>query len=474
MGRVRGEKMGIFRQFPYSNFHEINLDWLIREWLNYKSEMNLHFANLSAEVTALKEYVENYFDNLDIQDEINNKIDEMVEDGTFEILLGRYLASASRASVFNDHAGLWSGAKLVEPDADHIVPAAFSSDGDLLYIIWGSNTSQTSVIQKMQYIDETTIVALDTSIGLDVKHPNSMTLKDNELYIIDSDDQCIKVVSLSDWSVYSIELDINVSSITYQALHGFAILGTAAGNNIIAYYNDDFTEKYDQFILEYERYTRQDMMSDEYFIYSLRYDPNMVIVFDWYGNTVKYIMLPMMEECEAITYCHNLYLIGYYKRNNSYWKIANIRNDRSRPGVGTLSSRMLTQMVVVYNSNTRNADGVFKSYKRNLARELIIVWRLSGGKAKISTVMSGLGTALELSALNIGDAGTNVYMEELSITLTDTGFTFNNAHVMGFILNEDKNDIASVVSRDNVSHPNNMPYIERVYCVYGTFYNSPE
>ena len=466
--------MGIFRQFPYSNFHDMNLDWLIRSWLDYKAEMDLNFDNLSDAVNALKEYVENYFDNLDIQDEINNKIDEMVEDGTFEILLGRYLASASRASVFNDHAGLWSGAKLVEPDTDHIVPMCFASDGDLLYIIWGSNTSNTTIVQVMQYINETTLVELSRSISLDVKHPNSATLKDDELYIIDSMDQCVKVVSLTDYAVTAIELDIGVSSITYHPHHGFAIMGTFAGNNVIAYYNDDFTEKYDQFVLEYERYTRQDMMSDEYFIYSLRYDPNMVIVFDWYGNTVKYIMLPMMEECEAITYCHNLYLIGYYKRNNSYWKIANIRNDRSRPGVGTLSSRMLTQMVVVYNSSTRNVDGVFKSYKRNLARELIIVWRLSGGKAKISTVMSGLNTPLELASLNIGDSGNNVYMEELSITLTDTGFTFNNAHVMGFILNEEKTDIASVVSRDNVSHPNNMPYIERIYCVYGTFYNSPE
>ena len=466
--------MGIFRQFPYSNFHEMNLDWLIDSWLEYKAEMDLNFDNLTDEVNALKEYVENYFENLDVQEEINNKIDEMVEDGTFEILLGRYLASASRASVFNDHAGLWSGAKLVEPDADHIVPMSFASDGDLLYIVWGSNTSNTTVIQTMQYINETTIVEIEKSIGLDVKHPNSATLKDNELYIIDSIDQCVKVVSLTDYAVTAIELDIGVSSITYHPYHGFAIMGTFAGNNVIAYYNDDFTEKYDQFILEYERYTRQDMMSDDYFIYSLRYDPNMVIVFDWYGNTVKYIMLPMMEECEAITYCHNQYLIGYYKRNNSFWKIANIRNDRSRPGVGTLSNRMLTQMVVVYNSSSRNVDGVFKSYKRSLARELIIVWRLSGGKAKFSTVFANFNTPLELASLNIGDTGANVYMEELSITLTDTGFTFNNAHVMGFILNEEKTNIASVVSRDNVSHPNSMPYIERIYCVYGTFYNSPE
>ena len=39
----------------------------------------------------LKEYVENYFDNLDVQEEINNKLDAMVEDGTLGNLIGQYV-----------------------------------------------------------------------------------------------------------------------------------------------------------------------------------------------------------------------------------------------------------------------------------------------------------------------------------------------------------------------------------------------
>lgn len=37
----------------------------------------------------LKEYVDTYFDNLDVQDEINNKLDEMVEDGTFDVIFAQ-------------------------------------------------------------------------------------------------------------------------------------------------------------------------------------------------------------------------------------------------------------------------------------------------------------------------------------------------------------------------------------------------
>lgn len=41
-------------------------------------------------IIVLKNYVEHYFDNLDVQNEINNKLDEMVEDGTLENLLNNY------------------------------------------------------------------------------------------------------------------------------------------------------------------------------------------------------------------------------------------------------------------------------------------------------------------------------------------------------------------------------------------------
>ena len=39
----------------------------------------------------LKSFVDNYFDNLDVQEEINNKLDDMVEDGTLQELINAYL-----------------------------------------------------------------------------------------------------------------------------------------------------------------------------------------------------------------------------------------------------------------------------------------------------------------------------------------------------------------------------------------------
>ena len=44
-------------------------------------------------LVQLKDYVENYFDNLDVQVEINNKLDEMAQDGTLQEIISSYLNS---------------------------------------------------------------------------------------------------------------------------------------------------------------------------------------------------------------------------------------------------------------------------------------------------------------------------------------------------------------------------------------------
>lgn len=45
--------------------------------------------------TELQSYVNNYFDNLDVQDEINNKLDKMLEDGVLEQIIEQYLSSSA-------------------------------------------------------------------------------------------------------------------------------------------------------------------------------------------------------------------------------------------------------------------------------------------------------------------------------------------------------------------------------------------
>ena len=60
----------------------------------------------------LKTYVDTYFDNLDVQEEINNKLDQMVEDGTLQEIITTYIQSAV-AWTFDTVSDMQSATNLI-------------------------------------------------------------------------------------------------------------------------------------------------------------------------------------------------------------------------------------------------------------------------------------------------------------------------------------------------------------------------
>lgn len=100
-----------FEQIPYTNFHGTNQDWMIQQikqmiadWASYRANLDTAWADyqeninswrqaLDAAFAELHTYVHDYFDNLDVQEEINNKLDQMAEDGTLDQLLLPYFNS---------------------------------------------------------------------------------------------------------------------------------------------------------------------------------------------------------------------------------------------------------------------------------------------------------------------------------------------------------------------------------------------
>lgn len=88
----------MFHKYPYTDFHELNLDGLIAEWkkfLNEYQSVNKRVDDMEQAIEDFREYINNYFDNLDVQEEINNKLDEMEADGSLETILSHY--------VYNTH-----------------------------------------------------------------------------------------------------------------------------------------------------------------------------------------------------------------------------------------------------------------------------------------------------------------------------------------------------------------------------------
>lgn len=83
-----------FEQFPYSNFHDLNLDWIISEVKKAIEGFKALSAKTDDFETTLNnalEYINNYFKNLDVQEEINNKLEEMKKNGELADIIAAFL-----------------------------------------------------------------------------------------------------------------------------------------------------------------------------------------------------------------------------------------------------------------------------------------------------------------------------------------------------------------------------------------------
>lgn len=92
--------MPFFDHYPYTNFHNVNLDWVlqaVKSWGALVEQNNQNFINLEAANESFKNYIttylSNYFDNLDVQDEINNKLDQMLRSGVLTPYMQPYIVS---------------------------------------------------------------------------------------------------------------------------------------------------------------------------------------------------------------------------------------------------------------------------------------------------------------------------------------------------------------------------------------------
>ena len=75
---------------PYTNFHELNQDWFLQEFnkiIEQWKTMQKNFNNLHDAFNDLKSYVQNYFKNLDVQEEIDNKLNNMAKSGELSNLI---------------------------------------------------------------------------------------------------------------------------------------------------------------------------------------------------------------------------------------------------------------------------------------------------------------------------------------------------------------------------------------------------
>ena len=128
-------------------------------------EINEFETNITALYNQLHDYVENYFDNLDVQEEINNKLDAMAEAGTLQSIIYEYLNSVA-LFCYDNLAGMKAATNFVNGSYAKTLGYTAKNDlGGAVYKIRTKTNDDTT--------DEMTLIALydTTLVGELVKTP---------------------------------------------------------------------------------------------------------------------------------------------------------------------------------------------------------------------------------------------------------------------------------------------------------------
>lgn len=87
-----------FENFPYTDFHELNLDWIIK----IVKECKAISGETAVGLEELKKYVNQYFDDLNVQQQINNKLDAMAADGTLAEIINQEIFADLNQDIENN------------------------------------------------------------------------------------------------------------------------------------------------------------------------------------------------------------------------------------------------------------------------------------------------------------------------------------------------------------------------------------
>lgn len=120
-------KLTPFKWFVLENFPFIEADFdALTEWqlfqklgremnkiINSENTLGNQVVNLTNAFNNLQDYVNNYFTNLDVQEEINNKLNQMAESGQLTEIVTAYLQIAG-ILAFNTVADMKNSENLID------------------------------------------------------------------------------------------------------------------------------------------------------------------------------------------------------------------------------------------------------------------------------------------------------------------------------------------------------------------------
>lgn len=132
---------------------------LIRNFNELSDETKTTVEDYISQFNDLKDFVDDYFDNLDVQEEIDHKLDEMAEAGTLQEIIGEYL-NATAVWGFDTVSDMVSSTNLINGSfAKTLGYYAKNDGGEGLYKIRNITNQDIPDGGKIIAMDDDTLVA---------------------------------------------------------------------------------------------------------------------------------------------------------------------------------------------------------------------------------------------------------------------------------------------------------------------------
>lgn len=327
--------MGAWEHFPYTNFHELNLDWIlskVKEFINKTDDISEQLNILDKDFLALKKYVTDYFDNLDLKQAVSDKLDEMLEDGELEAIINENILNyaplsqdfsgtavfRTREDYYKDPTDVYNSSHCGFQNGTMYSPLGnYSEDGQRYFYTW--KTWSDNSIPELITIDVNTnsvISRLDVANG---EHGGPLFVYNNNLYSINNN-YTLFIFDISNPGAPALAEQRTLSNQYYIIGHddnGFILID----NDKKVYSSTDFDNVLYKFTLEERNIDiTQDYSFDpvKYLIYRISFRPNIIHVYSAQtGEKLSTIRIPSvinyigMGETESVfVHGNNIYFSG--------------------------------------------------------------------------------------------------------------------------------------------------------------------
>ena len=158
-----------FKWFVLENFPFIEDDFdALTEWqlfcklgkeinkiINSENTLGTQMENVTNAFIELQNYVNNYFENLDVQDEINNKLNEMAESGVLQEIISSYL-NTKAIFCFDNVEAMKNATNLIDGSYARTLGYYSKNDG-------GGATYKIRTIINDDIVDEGSIISMSNN-----------------------------------------------------------------------------------------------------------------------------------------------------------------------------------------------------------------------------------------------------------------------------------------------------------------------